>query len=208
MEICDNCNSEIEKDSVYCNKCGHKVNPSLLDNHVTLYSDFGGLSIPFNPLTFEYCFQIGINAYHKGDYYESLEYDKKAVTFHNLDLRELSNCYNEIGCSYVKIGQRDKGIEYFQLAISANPENKDSWMNLIAQQVSNDDNGAIENFKKMESIIVDFDSRVWHLIGMAYENLNRYDSAKKFYEEAIKNGYEKAKVDLDDVVRKISNLKM
>jgi len=210
MKTCDDCNSDISNEQVYCNKCGHKVNPSLLDSHVTLYTDIGkGLKIPFNPITFDYCYQIGASAYTDGNYYEALEYFNHAIAFHDVNLEKLSEVYTEIGNIYKLTGKSlDEYVHYYELGISSNPKNEIAYINLISSKVSIDDNGALEDFKKMVSVIHNFNPRFWHLAGMACENLHRYEAAKKFYEESINRGYEIAKKDLEDVVRKINKMTM
>jgi tetratricopeptide (TPR) repeat protein len=205
MNNCPNCNIEVNSESVYCNKCGKKLAPSLLDNHVSFLVDLGGgLKIPTNPVDFEHCYQIGANAYHKGELYEAIEYFQHAVTFKNPPADKLSNCYNEIGISYLRLDQNTKAVNYLELAISANPESKAAHENYVSALCQVDTDKAINEFKKMAIKFPDFNNGLWRSIGIACENDKRYPEAKMFYENAILNGIEEAQEDLKDIINKIN----
>lgn len=213
MKTCDNCSSDVSNDQVYCNKCGHKVNPSLLDNHATFYTEIGkGLKIPVNPITFDYCYQIGATAMDECNYYEALEYFNHAIAFYDVDRIKLSQIYTDIGSIYrLTKNDFDKSIEYYELAISSNSKNHAAYQNLISSKNEIDDyDGAIAVFKRMIEVIQirELNPRVLHLVGMVCENQRRYEAAKKFYEDALQRGYKEAQTDLDEVVRKINKLKM
>jgi tetratricopeptide (TPR) repeat protein len=206
MEICKNCSSEVNPTSVYCNNCGYKLKASLLNEHVSFEVDLGnGLKIPTNPLSFEYCLQIGANAYHKGEYYEAIEYLTHALTFNETPIKSLSNCYNEIGISYMKLRKDEIAVKYLRLSIAANPEYIIPRENLVSTLCALDDvNSAFEEFKRLALDFPDFNPRLWHSIGIACENSKRYPDAKKFYEKAIECGIENAEEDLLDVIRKMN----
>lgn len=205
MKKCENCNSEILNEQVYCNKCGHKNNPSLLDNHVSAILDLGdGLKVPTNPITFEYCYQIGASAMVENNYYEALEYFNYAISFQDVDMVKLSQIYCDIGTIYwLTVKAYDKSVGYYELAISSNPKNEQAYMNLMSIKVSKDDNGALEDFKRMVDVIPTDNPHCWYLAGLSCENLHRYEAAQKFYKEAIKRGYHEAQADLNDIIRKI-----
>jgi tetratricopeptide (TPR) repeat protein len=205
MSNCTNCKKDIKDLSVYCNQCGTKIKPSLLDNHVSLLIDIGGgLKIPTNPITFEHCHQIGANAYHAGEFYEAIEYLKKALTFMNPPLDKLSNCYNELGISYLRLNQNTTAVNYLKLAISANPESITPHQNLVSALCGCDTDKAIDEFKKLVIKFPDFNKLLWRSLGISCENEKRYVEAKMFYENAIMNGINEAEVDLQDVIRKMN----
>lgn len=205
MINCPDCQKVVQDDCVYCNECGKKINPSLLDNHVSLVVDLGeGLKIPTNPITFEYCYQIGANAYHDGNLYEAIEYLKYAATFRNPPLDKLSNCYNEIGISYLRLDNLQRAAEYLKLAISANPESIAPHENLVSVLCDIDTDKAIEAFKILVEKFPNFNTRLWRSLGISCENAKRYSQAKVFYENAILNGIQEAQNDLQDVIRKMN----
>lgn len=212
MTECENCNSEVTNTQIYCNKCGHKLKPSILDSHVTLYTEFGeGLKIPFNPITFDYCYQIGATAYNVGNHYEALEYFNKAISFYDVDKAKLSQIYTDIGSIY-RLTKNDlkKANSFYELAISSDSKNHAAYENLISLKNTIDDyTGAIEVFKRMLDVIQisDLNPRLLHLVGMVWENQGRFETAKKLYEVAVERGFEKAKKDLEDVISKIAKYK-
>lgn len=205
MINCPNCKKEIKDESVYCNLCGKKIKPSLLDNHVSFVMDLGGgLKIPTNPITFEHCYQIGANAYHASEFYEAIEYFKEAVTFSNPPLDKLSNCYNEIGISYLRLKQNTTAVNYLKLAISANPESLAPFENLVSALCDIDIDKAIDEFKQLAIKFPNFNKNLWRGLGISCENEKRYVEAKMFYENAILNGIQEAQEDLKDVIRKMN----
>ena len=209
MKTCKNCDSEITNNQVYCNNCGHKNNPSLLDTHVSFIVDIGnGLKIPSNPITFEYCYNIGALAMDEKDYYEALEYFNYAITFEEVDMVKLSQIYNDLGIIYrLAVNDFEKSFDYYELSISADSKNKAAYINIISLKNHIDDfKGALEVFKNMLSVIniSEIDPSELHLIGIVCENLRNYEGAKMFYELAIQKGFTKAQSDLNDVLRKIN----
>ncbi len=205
MNKCKNCEELVDYESVYCNKCGTKLKASLLDEHVSFVIDIGnGIKIPSNPITFEYCFKIGANAYHRGEYYEAIEYLRQATTFNEPPINELSNCYNELGISYIRIKKYDIAAKYLELAISANPDSLMPRENLVTVLIQLDLNRAIDAFKNLAINNPNFNPLLWRSMGIACENEKKYVDAKKFYEKAIMLGIEEAKEDLQDVIRKMN----
>ena len=205
MNSCPDCKNEVKAESVYCDKCGNKLSPSLLDNYNTVYVDIGNnMKMPINPLTFDYCYQIGITAYDNNNLYEAIEYLQYAVTFKDSPINKISNCYNEIGISYCRLNQTSKGINYLELAISANPESKKAHFNYIIALCQVNTDKAIDEFKKHTIKFPDFNKNLWRSLGIACENEKKYLEAKMFYENAILNGIEDAQEDLKDVIKKIN----
>ena len=206
MNNCKNCGKAVNTESVYCNKCGTKLKTSLLDEYATMFVDYGNeVKIPINPLTFEHCLQIGANAYHDGEYYEALEYLLYAITFDEIPMEKLSNCYNEIGISYLGLKKHEFAIKYFEMSISANPDNLIPLENLVGVYVELDDvDNAIKEFKTLAFKNPNFNPLLWRNIGVACENSKRYLDAKKFYEKAIEQGVDEANNDLQDVIRKMN----
>ena len=202
MNKCKNCTELVNYESVYCNKCGIKLKESLLDEHVSFVTDIGnGLKITTNPITFEYCFQIGANAYHKGNYYEAIEYLKYASTIDEPPMIELSNCYNELALCYIYLNKYEIANKYLELALSANPNNLISLQNRVELLCKIDVYKAIENMINLSQKTTNFNPELWRIIGVTLENLKKYPEAKKCYERAIELGVEKAEEDLQDVIR-------
>lgn len=209
MKTCENCNSEITDNQVYCNNCGHKNNPSLLDTHVSFIVDIGnGLKIPTNPITFDHCYNIGAQAMVDKDYYEALEYFNYAITFKEVNMVKLSQIYCDLGIIYrLAVKDFEKSFDYFELSISADSKNQAAYVNTMSLMNHTDDlKGALEVFKNMLSVIniSEIDPRTLHLAGIVCENLRNFEGAKKFYELAIQKGFTEAQSDLNDVLRKIN----
>jgi len=210
MKTCENCNSEITNNQVYCNNCGHKNNSSLLDTHVSFIADIGdGLKIPTNPITFDHCYNIGAKAMVDQNYYEALEYFNHSLTFEKVDMVKLSHIYADLGTIYrLAFNEFEKSFDYYELAISADPKNPVAYEATISlKNHIADEKGALEVFKSMLSVINinEIHPRVLHLVGMVCENLRNFEGAKKFYEMAIQKGHTQAQTDLNDVLRKINN---
>jgi tetratricopeptide (TPR) repeat protein len=104
----------------------------------------------------------------------------------------------------LRLGKNEVAAKYLRLSIAANPDNIIPRENLISALGDFDVNSAIEEFKKLALDFPNFNPLLWRSIGIACENSKRYPDAKKFYEKAIELGIEKAKEDLQDVIRKMN----
>lgn len=204
--ICNKCNINIDGQTVYCNSCGYKNNPSQLDNWLNVHIDVDGLNLNTNPLSWKQCKDMGTIAFSKNNYYEAIEYFEEALKFVIQNLDEISNIYNELAICFGKIGDLSKYMIYLNLAISANGNNNIALTNRAALKLNQkDDEGAIKDFEKLIKLNK-MDSSLWQFLGFAFENSKQYENARVAYQSALSLGNNNAAKDLENILLKIKRI--
>jgi tetratricopeptide (TPR) repeat protein len=207
MPNCVKCHHEVLEAAVYCDNCGIKISPSLIDEWSNVYINVNGLNVNTRPLTWQISKQFGADAYHSGRYYEAIEYYSEALKFENEDNKEVSDLYNELGISYGQLKQYDKAILYLNLAISSNPSNYAAYQSrAFALCAYGKEREAINDFMVL-SENSKMTPQLWHSLGIVFENLYELEKARLCYQEALSGGWLVASNDLNDVLRKINSQK-
>lgn len=121
--------------------------------------------------------------------YEKLGQIKKSIDFYNkyLDKEPFSeNAWYNLGILYSKADMFDKAVEAYEFALAINPEFSLAYFNLANAYSNNEDYlKAIINYKEY----LNYDGvnvEVLTYIGDCYESIKEFDTALKYYDDAIR----------------------
>lgn len=140
-------------------------------------------------------YQLGRCAFNRKNYSRALKFYNKALS---LKKGKYPRALNSIGLTYVRMGQVEKGIEYYKKAIKINHKYHTAWYNLaLSLEKVGDDIKAEQAFLTAIQYKPDY-AQAWYNLGTIYIRQNQVDKAIQANEKAIesKPNYLKAQLNL------------
>ncbi len=131
---------------------------------------------------FQSCYNLGVVAYRRKNYLESIQWSKKVLEINALDNSVLTN----LGDAYRAAEKRDSAIICYKAAIDKNSATVDTWMNLgYTELVEKDTSAALEAFegavKLNPKYSIGFD-KIANVCGMS----RQFERSTKAFNEMLK----------------------
>ncbi len=139
--------------------------------------------------------------YNRGSIYHRLRDYKKAI-YDYKKARILQPHFTEpifaIACINIELGNYNQAIEYYEIVIGEKKDDKKAYVNIgISYYIIGEYENAIAHY--LDALDLDKNKKLTYLninIGIAYIKLKRYDIAKKYFEEYLKD-YQKIKIQIN-----------
>lgn len=126
-------------------------------------------------------YYTGVASFNVNKNIESIKYYKKALE----DSYKIENCYESLADLYIKIGDKETGLEYLKEGHVKFPSNHFILGRLVDYYLSGDDYKKTEEFLNAAIVLEPNNVRYYTAMGSLYEKMKRFDEAIDVYNKIL-----------------------